>query len=297
MTGPALAILCGALIATGIALVVGGLMRHAPRLTDALSTLDGRPATRSLRERPSADVGWLERLGAAAFRVLKLPLSPAQRHELQLRDRSIGDFYAEKLIWAVVGIATPPILGAALATVTGAPGFVPVIAGLICGVVGFFVPDLLLRRRAKAGHSDAREALFTYFDLVVLERLANRSAPQALAAAADVSDHPVFARIRTTLDTARLEQAAPYSHLRTLAAELDFAELDDIADVMRLDESGAALADVLRARVKELRDAHLAQQRIEAQTISERMTLPMTVPTLIFTLILFVPPLLRLMSS
>lgn len=38
------------------------------------------------------------------------------------------------------------------------------------------------------------------------------------------------------------------------------------------DESGASLADVLRARVKELRDAHLNAQKIAAQEISERMT-------------------------
>lgn len=295
MTGPVIALMVGLLLAGGGWLVAAGIVRHPPRLPDALSVLDGAhdagPA-----ERTVAETGWLERSGAAVYRRLRLPLTPRQHKALLRRQRSVGDFYAEKLIWAGLGLAAPFVVTTILAGTAGLPGVVPIAAGLAGAVAAFFVPDVLLRGKAKADHTDGREALFTYFDLVVLERLANRSGPQALAAAADVSQHPVFARIRSALDRARLEQTAPYAHLRVLADDMEFTELADIADVMRLDESGAALAGVLRARVKELRDAHLTGQRIAAQEVSERMTLPMTVPTLVFTLILFVPPLLRLLS-
>ncbi|MGI5951285.1 MAG: hypothetical protein ACOX61_05495, partial [Brooklawnia sp.] len=68
----------------------------------------------------------------------------------------------------------------------------------------------------------------------------------------------------------------------------------DLADVMRLDDQGAALAGVLAARVKELRDAHLNAERVRAHQASERMTLWMSIPVLIFALIFLIPPLLRI---
>ena len=66
---------------------------------------------------------------------------------------------------------------------------------------------------------------------------------------------------------------------------------------MKLDDSGASLSDALRARVKELRDAHLTEAKIQATTVSERMTFLMVIPSLIFGLLFLVPPLLRMLGS
>lgn len=297
MTAPILVVAMGAIFAAGVWLIAAGLTRQPPRLADALRALDEADGQRSRDQPDVPELGALERAGAAIYRRLRLPLSSPQRIALRRAERSVGDFFAEKLIWTLIGMVTPAVVAGLVTAALGLPGYAPLGAALAGGIIGFFVPDLLLRRRATADHTGGREALFTYFDLVVLERLANRSGPQALAAAAQVSRHPVFASIAASLERARLEQTTPYENLRTLAQELDFTELHDIADVMRLDDSGASLADVLRARVKELRDAHLTAQKISAQAVSERMTLPMTVPTLVFTLILFVPPLLRLATG
>lgn len=49
--------------------------------------------------------------------------------------------------------------------------------------------------------------------------------------------------------------------------------------------------------MKELRDAHLTQAKIDAAAVSERMTVLMVVPSLIFGLVFLIPPLLRLLSS
>lgn len=297
MTTIVIALIVGACIAGGVCLIAAGTAHHPPSLASALSILDGSSMTNPSADNLAADDHTLARLGSFAYRALRIPVSPRLTKALVLQQRSVGDFYAEKLICALIGLIAPTVVASMLVVFFDTAIYVPVLAALLGAVVGFFVPDLLLLRRGASEHTDAREALFTYFDLVVLERLANRSGPQALSAAAEVSNHPVFVQIRQALDRARLEQSAPYPYLRSLADELNFSELKDIADVMRLDESGAALATVLRSRVKELRDAHLTQQTIAAQTVSERMTLPMTVPTLIFTLILFAAPLLRLVTS
>ena len=93
------------------------------------------------------------------------------------------------------------------------------------------------------------------------------------------------------LERARLEQQSPYAELRRLAGALDLPELADVADVMQLDETGAALSGALRARVRELRDAHLTAEQIRASADAEGMTIYMTLPAMAFGLILLMAAL------
>ena len=51
------------------------------------------------------------------------------------------------------------------------------------------------------------------------------------------------------------------------------------------------------ARVKELRDGHLTAMKMAASEVSERMTMWMVVPSLVFGLFVLEPPLLTLVSS
>ena len=127
--------------------------------------------------------------------------------------------------------------------------------------------------------------------------MANQSATQSLHAAAGVSDNTIYTQVRGALERARLEQRMPYAELAALGQRLELPALIDLADVMRLDESGAALSNTLRARVKELRDAHLTVLKMDATRVSERMTVFMVVPSLVFGLIFLVPPLLRLITT
>ena len=89
----------------------------------------------------------------------------------------------------------------------------------------------------------------------------------------------------------------PYAELAALGRRLELPALVDLSDVMRLDESGAALSNTLRARVKELRDAHLTVLKMDATQVSERMTVFMVIPSMIFGLLFLVPPILRLLST
>ena len=115
-----------------------------------------------------------------------------------------------------------------------------------------------------------------------------------VVAAAGISDAPLFRRISSGLERARLEQSTPWPELRRVAREWDIPELDDFADVMKLEEQGAALAGVLQARVRELRDSHLSQQRTAAHEATESLTLWMTLPALLLGLTFIIPPLLKL---
>lgn len=291
---------CGTALATGVFLVLTGLRSRPPRLDDALASLaDHEPGARG------STAGWstavsdedpLSRLGAWAFTRLRLPLSDRTRRVLGLRGRSIGDFFAEKLILTSVGLAAPLVLSAIVLGLTGVVAPVPLVLSLGAATLGWFWPDISLHRSGRAVQADAGEALHTFFDLVTLERLANSSSSQAMMAAASVSEVPLFVRLRGALERARLEQRPPWNELRRLSQELELPAIADMADVMRLDEQGAALADTLRARVKELRDSHLMAEKLTAQEISERMTVWMVIPSVVFGLTFLAPPILKLLG-
>lgn len=290
----ALTVLSAMAVTLGLFVLVTALIPRPARLADALGLLGGgdEAVHDPVREVEAGD--WATRLGARVASQLRLGFSDRTRRTLALQGRTIGDFVTQKMLLAAVGLVTPVLLVSVLQGFGHALAPVPLGLSLAAGLFGWFHPDLELRRVRQAVSADAAEALFTFFDLVTLERLANRSSSQALASAAQMSENPLFLRLRSTLELARLEQRPPWQHLRRLADELEMPEIGDIADVMRLDEQGAALAGALRARVAELRDAQLLRERTAAHQVSERMTLWMTVPTMIFGLLFLAPPLLKI---
>jgi len=284
----------GVAFAAGLCLLIGAFRPQHVRLDDALAALAdaGDPAPAASQEVPRGErVGawWVRRRGSA--------VSAGLRRRLQLQGRSVERFYSDKLVGAFVGFVAPIALGTLVGLVAHVDAVVPLVASVAGGLLGFFAPDLRLRRDAGDITADATEALLTYFDLVTLERLANQSATQSLHAAAGLSDAVVFATIRGALDRARLEQRMPYAELKDVGQSLALPALVDLADVMRLDEAGASLSQTLRARVAELRDAHLTAMKMAANETSERMTVWMVLPSLVFGLIFLAPPLLKLIGS
>ena len=290
-----LILLAGMLLVGGLVAVVAALVPANPGLQPALDRLGGDQTPGALtRGEPSAGSA-SERLGVVVYRRSPIPLTPRQRQLLRLQDKPIAEFYADKVVMAIVGAILPALVGFGWGWMTGRPSWWPAGLALVGLVLGFFVPDLLLRRSGKASQSRAVESLLVFIDLVTLERLANASATEALQSAATLSDVTLFVQLRTALERARLEQQSPYGELRRLAEELELPELKDVADIMQLDESGAALSGTLRARVKELRNAHLTREQIAAGAAAEGMTIYMTIPALIFGMIFLGAAMLTLL--
>lgn len=284
--------LSGGLICFGLWAMIGAAMvPFRPRLADALDLLDGRLET---PERPSGT--GVDRFGSWLRIRVGRPVGEATSRRLRLIGRPIDRHFAYKGLGAITGLTLPwlvTLLVGAGATVLAWP----LAATLALGVAGFLIPDLLLRSGETSSAADNTEALLTFFDLVTLERLANRSSSQALRSAAMVSEAAVFVAIRDALERARLEQRQPYPDLHQLADELQLPALGDLADVLALEDSGASLADSLRARVRELRDAHLTAAKIAASSLSERMTFFMVIPSMVFALFFLLPPILRLLAG
>ncbi len=276
-----IAIALGALVGLGLVAVVAGLLPAPVRLGDALAVLD---------RRAGATVGAAGPVGSR----WRLPLSAEQQRLLAMQDRDVADFFAEKAVYAVAGLLLPG-LWVLLQVLLGTGGdALPLLASPVAAVLGFFLPDWRLRRGQRQQRRAMHDAVHTFFDLVALERLANASAAQATLQAAAISDAPLFRRITTGLERARMEQTPPWDELRRVAEEWRMPELGDFADVMQLEEQGAGLAEALQARVTELRDAHLTAVKMEASAASERMTLWMTIPAMLLGLAFLTPALLRI---
>ncbi len=290
----ALVLVTGVTLAAGLVSLVVAFAPSAPRLDFALERVGGiDPQSERWRELGPVTTR-SERLGAFVYRMSPIRLSDQHRRALRLRNKSIAEFYADKAVMMIIGALLPALAAFVLAYFAGELTALPAVLSLFGAVVGFFVPDLLLGRDGAIARVGAVEALLVYIDLVTLERLTNASATQALHNAAVLSEVPLFVQIRTALERARLEQQSPYAELRRLADQLRLPELADVADVMQLDETGAALSGALRARVRELRDAHMTKQQIKASADAEGMTLYMTLPALIFGLIFLVAAMLQI---
>ncbi|EPH06276.1 hypothetical protein HMPREF1531_00926 [Propionibacterium sp. oral taxon 192 str. F0372] len=294
------AVIAAALLAGGVWLVVCGLREAPPALGPALEQLTGQGDDTWESSGPALVIdesSRLENLGALAYQRLRLPLPERTVTMLTLEGRSIGDYFVHKAFLCLAGLMLPSLATLVFSLVIPIGWSLPLVVGLAAGILGWFWPDIALRSSQTRTDSDAREAVSTYFDLVLLERLANQSATGALDAAAGLSDAPVFRHIRSALTQARLEQRPPWRDLHRCAEELSIPAIADIADIMRLEDQGASLADVLSARVAELRDAHLGAEKQEATRTSERMTLWMTIPVIIFALAMLIPPMLRMASG
>lgn len=290
-----LMVLCGTIVGLGVVLVVAGSLRRTLRLSDALMVLDGME-TPEVSQTGGSPLG-VEAMGGWLQRRLRLPLTMKQQQLLLLHDRSVADFFTEKLVLSLTGFMLPTLWMVLQFALDAPTGPLPLLFSVLGGVGGYFLADLRLSRSSSQLRRTTTESIHTFFDLVALERLANASASQAVAAAAGISDAPLFRRITSGLERARLEQTTPWPELRRVGREWNIPELDDFADVMKLEEQGAALAGVLQARVRELRDSHLAQQRAAAHEATESLTLWMTLPALLLGLTFIIPPLLKLTSS
>ena len=280
------AIAFGMLVGLGVCVIVAGAVPAPVQLGDALAVLDRRPS------QPAAGAS-----STTNSRRWRLPLTQEQQRLLAMQDRDAADFFTEKLILGVAGLLLPGLWVALQFLMGNSPTLLPLFIAPLGALVGYLVPDLRLRRGQRQQQRAMHDALHTFFDLVALERLANASATQATLSAAEISDAPLFRRITSGLQRARMEQVPPWDELRSVADEWRVPELADFADVMQLEEQGAGLAEVLQARVKELRDAHLTQVKIEANVASERMTLWMTIPAMLLGLAFLAPALLRITGT
>lgn len=307
MTGLQLAATGGMFIGLAAALLVWRLAPSDPDLVAALDRLSPdhmarrRAAAAQAAEPGAAEATTLvDRIGVWALKNLPAAAwAHTPRKDLAILQINETRFYGEKIVWAILGLAVPPLLSTFFSLIgLPLPTAIPTLGSIGCAVVFFFAPNYNARDDAKKARIEFNRALGAYMELVALERRSGASGQQALADAAEVGDSWVFKRLQRELRRARYMSRAPWDSLHALADELGVPELDDLADIMaQSGVDGAQIYSSLRARAAALRSAMLSAEVGKANATAERMYIPASLVGIIFMAILVAPSLLRFMGG
>ncbi|TDB70615.1 type II secretion system F family protein [Micromonospora sp. KC723] len=271
----AIAVLGGAGIGLGVFLLVREALPAYPALGPALRRLHQPPGTAASSRR----LDWLG--GFARW------LSPPHR-QLALIGRTPEQYALSVLLSALIGLATPTVLGALLFL----GGMRLPVAVPVLGSIGMALLCALLAHRAVLAKADAardefRQAVCTYLDLVALQLSAAHGPVQSLERAATVCDGWVFERIRESLRIAQLQMHSPWDELQELADRIGIAELGDVGAIMRNSGSeGAQVHETLRSRADSLRDQIRTDNLTRAEGITSRLDIPGSL--LVFVLLGFI---------
>ncbi|MFF3070040.1 hypothetical protein ACFVSN_30445 [Kitasatospora sp. NPDC057904] len=288
------ALIAGALLGAGLALLLRELVPAPPDLGAVLEAIDAAPAQHA-QDAPAESVPWWERAGAtAAVRfagVLRLPL-----RDLDLTGQSVGNFVAAKATMAAGGLLLPSLLTAILVLGGWGIGFtLPALTGPAIAAAGWFVPDLALRDKAKRAREEATTAVVAYMELVAMERASDAGAADSLERPADVADGWVFQRIQQALLRARLDREPPWEGLRAFGRDTGVTAAEDIADIVSISgRDGAAIYDTLRARSESLAGELAAAEQARANAATESMAVPLTLLSMVLLCFFAFPALIRM---
>lgn len=269
-----------------------------PRLAAVAARLNAPPARPIL---VTTELGWVVRLGAPFVRLQRavgLP-SASLRRDLAVTETAVQTHLATKAVFALAGLLTPMVANAALTAIgMGWGAQIPAIVSVLLGVAGFVVPDLQVRSRAAKRRAEVRHALSVYLDLVVIALAGGAGVDSALADAATVGRSWAFVQLRRALATARITRTSPWHTLRQLGQELDVTELTELAATASLaGTEGARIRASLAAKAAALRTHQLTDTEAEAQSATERMSLPVMVLFLAFLIFIGYPAIHQIIAS
>lgn len=296
MTTPVAAILAGAAIGAGGALLIREVLRPAPALGPALRRLNQPPVPQAAMAGEGADRD--ERWGQwLVERLSDVPGVRIPYKDLALTGATPARFLLAKVALAGAGLLLPPLSTIPL-LLLGLPLYLPAIVGLLAAVVLWFAPDLALRDKARRARAEFAHAMAAYLDLVALRRAGNVSAEQAMEQAAEVGEGWAFQRIRGALARSRVDKVPHWESLARLTAELDLPVLDDLAAIMRQSaDDGASVYATLRSRARNLRTELLAAQAADANANSEKMTAPGALMAVLVMLLIAFPGVIRMINT
>ena len=276
----------GALLGLGLTLVARGLLAGPVPLADALDALTVGESDQSELATSSLPLRAADAVSAALGR---FGLSTSVRDaDLRVAERSREQHQIEKLVGAVVGLALPPVL--TVVTRLGGvatPVAMAAVASLALAMAGYLLPDSLLRARAAERRRAFRYALSSYLDLVTVILAAGTGVETALLDAAGAGSGWAYRQLQGAMDRSRLTGESPWRVFGRLGEELDLPELREVASSLDLAGThGARVRRSLEARARAMRNRDLAETEADAESATERMSIPSVV--LVVAFIVFV---------
>lgn len=286
----------GAGVGLGLWLVSLGL-RARPSLSDVGSRLEapGRTAISDpVDTRRELESKATERMTQL---LRTMGMEPERRAaDLRVARRSVPQHALAKLAWAVglgggcllLGLLFAPLVGVTVALLVGLGGT----------VLGFYVPEWSLTSQAAEARKAFRHAYGGYLDLVNVMLAAGSGPESALQTAADSGSGWAFAEIRGALARARRTRQSVADAFGELGRELEITELEELAASMALvGRQGARVRSSLATKADALRAQQMAETEAEADSATERMTLPVALLLLAFLILLGYPAVMLISQT
>ncbi|UWE07966.1 type II secretion system F family protein [Actinacidiphila bryophytorum] len=301
MNDIALSALLGAITGLGVFALIRALV---PRRRSAAATIAEIDALRAAgpasgpAPRPTDLRGRVGRRIAAFYLEQGWEMRPL-RADLAVLDRSWEGFLATKILLAASGLVFGPFLFALVWQLgLGVNPIVPVWLALACAALFFFLPDLEVRRDAADKRKDLRRVIGAYLDLVAMNLAGGRGLPEALMAAAEVSDGWALVRIRSCLADARITGISQWVALGRLGADLGVEELQDLSVALGLvADDGAKVRESLASRAETMRHRELAEIEGSAGENSQSMLVAQLMLAAGFLVFLIFPAAMRVFQA
>lgn len=302
--GLTMPVVLGAVIGLGIHLLIRALMPTRRSALSQIARIDAMRAQGTAHESAHAaarDTGRFGPLRAelgeriAEFYRQQGWEQRSLRADLAVLGRSWEMFLATKVLLAVTGLFFGPFLF----VVVWQLGFsrspvVPVWLALLCAVLFFLLPDVEVRRDAAEKRRDLRRVIGAYLDLVSMSLAGGRGLPEALTAAAEVSDGWATRRIRSALAHARITGISQWQALGELGEELGVEELKDLsASLALVADDGAKVRESLASRAETMRHRELAEIEGSAGEKSQSMLVAQLLLCAGFLVFLIYPAAIR----
>lgn len=296
-------IVIGVILGLGVYALIRALVPTRRSAVAQVARIDAMRARGTAYEtaRQSKDTGRLGSLRAqVGARVAEFYLQQgweqrSLRADLAVLDRSWERFLATKVLLATAGLFFGPFLFAVVWTMGfGSSPVIPVWLALLCAGLFFFLPDLEVRRDAADKRRDLRRVIGAYLDLVSMSLAGGRGLPEALMAAAEVSDGWATHRIRNALADARITGISQWQALGALGEELGVEELKDLsASLALVADDGAKVRESLASRAETMRHRELAEIEGSAGEKSQSMLVAQLLLCAGFLVFLIFPAAMR----
>jgi Flp pilus assembly protein TadB len=293
----------GAIIGLGIYVLVRALMPSKRSAVSQVARIDAMRARGTAYEssRAASDSGRLGSVRAeVGQRVAEFYLQQgweqrSLRADLAVLDRSWEKFLATKVLLATAGLFFGPLMFAIVWTLAIADSpIIPVWLALLFAAVFFFLPDLEVRRDAAEKRRDLRRVIGAYLDLVSMSLAGGRGLPEALMAAAEVSDGWATQRIRNALADARITGTSQWQALGQLGEDLGVEELKDLsASLALVADDGAKVRESLASRAETMRHREMAEIEGSAGEKSQSMLVAQLLLCAGFLVFLIYPAAMR----
>lgn len=296
-------VLVGAVLGLGVYVLVRALVPTRRSAVSQVARIDAMRARGAAYEsaRQAAEQGRIGSLRAqVGLRVSEFYLQQgweqrSLRADLAVLERSWENFLATKVLLAAGGLIFGPFLFAVVWTMSLASGpVVPVWLALACAALFFFLPDLEVRRDAAEKRRDLRRVIGAYLDLVSMSLAGGRGLPEALMAAAEVSDGWATQRIRNALADARITGISQWQALGQLGEDIGVEELKDLsASLALVADDGAKVRESLASRAETMRHRELAEIEGSAGEKSQSMLVAQLLLCAGFLVFLIFPAAMR----